>query len=298
MLGWLIFYDEKSPQFKLRIHEATKHAQIKLIDIDCSKLQLIFDHKKTRLLYEQAEIEPPDFIILYFVCYPLPSCLHILQRISDLGIPIINSLAATKLARNKWRSLLALTAEKIPIPKSALLHSGTILPTELFERFHFPAVLKVNGGSNGKGVALINTKTELIDLLGVVGGTTTNYELILQTFIDAHAGTHLRVVVIGGKAITAVKLTTTTSFKSNTAFGGKLSSLPLTPELTQIAEKAAKAHDLSFAGVDVLICEHGYKICEVNSAPAIIEMEALCKIDIAQILLDHIASKVSRNKVL
>jgi glutathione synthase/RimK-type ligase-like ATP-grasp enzyme len=59
----------------------------------------------------------------------------------------------------------------------------------------------------------------------------------------------------------------TGGFKSNVSLGGVGVAYNPPPEMAELAVKAADILDLDITGIDILLDEEGYRICEANSAP-------------------------------
>ena len=73
------------------------------------------------------------------------------------------------------------------------------------------------------------------------------------------------MIVIGGKAVVGMLRKSKGDFRSNIELGGVGEKIQLPKAVIDLAEKVAKLLDLDYCGVDVLIGEDGYYICEVNS---------------------------------
>jgi RimK family alpha-L-glutamate ligase len=114
----------------------------------------------------------------------------------------------------------------------------------------------------------------------------------LQEFIKTSYGKDIRVFVVGGKVMGSMIRTSNGSFKSNFSKGGSVSPFEMTPEVEWLATDVAKLFNLDIAGVDLLFDEHGYKVCEANSAPGFKGLERVTGKIIAEGIIDYILVKM------
>lgn len=103
-------------------------------------------------------------------------------------------------------------------------------------------------------------------------------------------GSGVRVAVIGGHAVAAIKrIGAVGDFRPNIALGGVGSPYTLTDAVRRVAEDAARAVGADVAGVDVLGADtDSPMVCEVNSCPQFLGLETACGIDFPAAVLDHI----------
>jgi gamma-F420-2:alpha-L-glutamate ligase len=117
--------------------------------------------------------------------------------------------------------------------------------------------------------------------------------LIIQEYVDTAPGTDLRVWVIGGKTIVAMKrISGNGDFRANISQGGTAESFEITEEVDYLARETARTLGLQIAGVDLLFDKDGYKICEANSSPGFSGMDKYCGQDMAQRIVDFIKLKI------
>lgn len=143
--------------------------------------------------------------------------------------------------------------------------------------FQYPIILKKSSGSQGKGVMLVQNRDSLNDISDMID---TSKPLIFQEYISVSRGRDLRVFVIGGKVIGGMmrvakkgeeldcpSLTIIIGFKANFSQGGYVKPVKLSPAVEWLAIESSKLCKLDIAGVDILIDQDTYKICEINSSP-------------------------------
>jgi RimK family alpha-L-glutamate ligase len=186
----------------------------------------------------------------------------------------------------------------IPVSKTFLHRPGTDLA--IYEReLGFPLVLKVIGGSKGKGVVLVDDMERLEDLLGLARAAGTTEELLLQKFVSTSKGRDIRVMLAGGKAVDCAMRQTSKpdGFLANVSAGGTMPNHPLNDDIAEIANAAAAALELFIGGLDLLFTDDGYVVCEANSLPGIIPPRGLpspWRIDMPKTIMQSIIDAVNK----
>ena len=74
-------------------------------------------------------------------------------------------------------------------------------------------------------------------------------------------------------------------FKSNFHQGGSVKKVEISKELENFAVKSVQALGLNIAGVDILIGEKEYIVCEINSSPGYEGFEKATNINCAKEIL-------------
>ena len=156
----------------------------------------------------------------------------------------------------------------------------------------WPCVVKVISGSYGEGIYLCENKTSFKKMMEFVGNLDTPKLLLVQEYIDAKPGEDLRVFVVGGKVIGAMKRHAPEGdFRANISAGGRGEPFEVNNEIDYLAREAARICGLDIAGIDLLFDKDGYKICEANSAPGFEGFEKYCQVDVAGQIAEYIKYK-------
>ena len=172
----------------------------------------------------------------------------------------------------------------IPTPPTWVLGEGHDLSKTLMREFEsgHELVLKPLFGSQGNGLARIH------DFSGLPAPEQCNGVYYLQRFIptgeaDAH---DWRVFVINGRAVAAM-LRRGNGWISNVAQGARCHPAMLDQELRHLAEAAAGALDMHYAGIDILRDGKGRAyVIEVNSIPAWKGLQQVCPVDVTRLLVE------------
>jgi RimK family alpha-L-glutamate ligase len=162
--------------------------------------------------------------------------------------------------------------------------------------FQFPLVVKSIVGSKGKGVCLCESQDQMDDFMQMLElSKKENVNYIIQEFVSCSKGQDIRVIVVGGRAIGAMRRRAAKDgqFKANISIGGLGEALELDSDLEWLSIQAAKILGLDIAGVDLLFDREGYRICEVNAAPGFEGFEKATGINVPQQIYQYAQVRLS-----
>ena len=216
---------------------------------------------------------------------------EILAHFEWVGTPVVNGAKAIAAARHKFHSLRILAQHGLPIPPSLTVGSATFLENAVAEVGNYPFILKPFHGTHGTGVMLLDTPTSLTSAVDALCDLHQDY--VIQSFIEEAAGVDIRVLVVGGEAVAAMKRSAPPGeFRANIHKGASGEAVALSDEYTRLAIEAAAALELEVAGVDLLQTNEGPVVLEVNPSPGFEELESVTGIDIAGVIIEFVASYV------
>ncbi len=158
-------------------------------------------------------------------------------------------------------------------------------------RFGYPIVVKECHGSLGAQVYLAKDRAALESLAERLKCVPHLY----QKFIAESAGMDLRVIVIGGRAVAAMKRVSETDFRSNAELGGRGEKTDPDPAAKSLCETVARRLGLDYCGIDLLFGKDGYLVCEVNSNAFFKTIERVTTINVAQKYAEHIYREIYKN---
>lgn len=218
-----------------------------------------------------------------------------LQLFEMAGIATVNTFATSSICADKIRTSLALGAAGIAQPHTEIALSEDAA-LEAIERIGYPAILKPPVGSWGRLLARINDRhaaEAIIEHKEVLGGVGHNIYYI-QEYIDKPER-DIRAFVIGTETICAI-YRTSPHWITNTARGGVTSNCPITPELSEICERTARAVSGGRGGIlaiDLLEDPHrGLLVSEVNHTMEFRNSIAPTGIDIAAQIAQYVLQQV------
>jgi len=156
-------------------------------------------------------------------------------------------------------------------------------------------VVKPIFGSEGRGIARLQDDAmaeRAFRLLESLGAT-----IYLQEFIR-HDGFDLRLLVIG-KRVLGMRRRNPHDWRTNCSRGAEAEPLHVTPELADLALRAAGAVGASLAGVDLLPMPNGrLAAIEVNAVPGWKALAGALDVDVARLALEHVAEKVEAGRTV
>ncbi|MGZ5006699.1 MAG: ATP-grasp domain-containing protein [Methylobacter sp.] len=222
----------------------------------------------------------PDLVLTRLGGSAPVAALHLIKQLEHHSIPCINSSVALDLCWNKINTYRRLAECNIPIPQTLLLGSKNSLDEAIQVIPGPPWIVKLPSGNKGRAVLIADSFRSLkstVDVLHHLG-----QQLILQTAITEANGRDIRVFVLGGVAIAAMRrCAADNDFRANLHLGGLSEAIPLTTELRQLAEQAAKALQIDVAGVDILESRNGLVVIEVNASPGLEGIQRITGLDLA-----------------
>lgn len=196
------------------------------------------------------------------------------------GVAILNGSDAIGLCRDKLRSLEALAARRVPVPRTVALHAGVGLREALELVNGTPAVVKLHHGTQGVGTVLVESPAALASVAETLWAM--GHEVLLQEFVKSARRRDVRALVVGTRVVAAMERTAGRGdFRANLHRGATARPVTLDEESVRIAKKAARIAGLEIAGVDLLQGKEGPLVVEVNSSPGLEGIEEATGVDVA-----------------
>ena len=242
--------------------------------------------------YNGEQIELPDLVLVRMGAGILPFQLAVIRHFEQAGVTCVNSSTAVETVKDKLRSSQMLSRHGVAIPNTMLVRFP-IDDTLVTDNIGFPCVVKLVTGSYGEGVHLCERKSDYKKLMGFVDTLGAKKTMIVQEYLGERPGEDLRVLVIGGKVIGAMKRSAPEGdFRANITNGGHGEAYEVTDEIDFIARETAKALGLDIAGVDLLFDQRGFRVCEANSNPGFSGFERYCGVDVADSITEYVKFKI------
>jgi RimK family alpha-L-glutamate ligase len=221
--------------------------------------------------------------------------LGVLHALRELGVPVYNDARAIERSVDKSMTSLLLHAAGVPTPPTwateSQAHAQRIAVRE--GAAGHALVLKPLFGSQGKGLQLVGDVDGVHHALPALGsGSGFGSLAYLQRFVPAATapGFDWRVLVVGGHAITAMRRVSE-HWIHNVAQGARCEPAALTPDLAQLAERAAQALDMDYAGVDLIPSTQGTQVIEVNGVAAWQGLQRVTGFNIARAIVDDLLGR-------
>ncbi|RXJ81802.1 30S ribosomal protein S6--L-glutamate ligase [Arcobacter sp. F2176] len=201
------------------------------------------------------------------------------------------NLAITR-SRDKLRSLQVLSKNDVDMPKTVFASNKSSAKDVIALSGGAPLVLKILEGTQGVGVVLVDSEKAAKSVLDAFYGMDVN--LLVQEYIEEAGGADIRVLVVNGEVVGAMKRQGAEGdFRSNLHQGGSATAHKLTRKEKSTAIAAAKAMGLGVCGVDMIPSSRGPLVMEVNSSPGLEGIEKSTNLDIASKIMDYIEKSVT-----
>lgn len=193
--------------------------------------------------------------------------MDLLARLEAAGVRILNSPKSIECAVDKFLTTAKLEAAGLRVPPTVVCQDSESAMVA-FDSLGEDVVVKPLFGAEGRGICRVSDPDlafrtfRTLERLGAV--------LYLQQFVP-HAGFDTRVMVLGGRVLGAMRRFGGDDFRTNVARSARSEKhLPSDLEC-ELAQRAAAAVGVEFAGVDLLSPKHADDeaafVIEVNGVP-------------------------------
>lgn len=215
--------------------------------------------------------------------------MNALARLELQGVAIVNSPRSLEAAVDKYLTTALLDQAGLVTPRTYVCQSATDA-MRAFSLLGGDVVLKPIFGSEGRGIARLQDEAlaerafRMVEQLGGV--------LYVQEFI-AHEGFDMRLFVVGQRVL-GIRRRNPLDWRTNCSRGATAEPLEVTPDLTDIAQRAVGAVGASVAGVDLLVGRDGAQyVVEVNAVPGWKALAKALDVDVASLVLEHVSEQVA-----
>jgi glutathione synthase/RimK-type ligase-like ATP-grasp enzyme len=185
------------------------------------------------------------------------------------GIPFVDSEVLRVGSQNKITQYMNLVEAKVPIPKTLIGKTASLLGQYRRFGFTFPIIIKAVGATRGADNFKLEDEADMRDIFARYPNTT----FALQSFVPNEGD--YRVLVMGDRVVALVERTPKNgSYLNNTSQGAAARLVPLDTlpqEVLDTCVRASAFFGRQIAGVDI-VKETGtdqYYCFEVNRAPQI-----------------------------
>jgi ribosomal protein S6--L-glutamate ligase len=214
--------------------------------------------------------------------------LAVVNHLQLLGLPVMNGAPAIGLARNKMRVLQLLSASGVKVPRTVMASEPSGLRDMVRHVGGLPVLVKLLRGNEKTGIIVCETRQALESALEAI--LRLGQSTIVQQYLKGRRGGDLRVFVVGGRAVAALRRRPRVGRLSrNLGQGARFEGVRLGGETERAALAAARVVGLEVCAVDMLDAPGGARVFEVHSSPGIREAEEACGIDVAGAIVERAA---------
>jgi ribosomal protein S6--L-glutamate ligase len=220
--------------------------------------------------------------------------LAVVRQFEAMGVITTAASLGIANSRDKLHSLQIMYRSGLPIPNTTIVSDPKDMMPAIQIAGGLPVVIKLIRGTQGRGVFLATEMHIVESILHTV--RRANEQVLVQEYIQEAQGSDFRIIVVGNRCVAAMKRTAAAGeFRSNLHRGGTAAPHKLDAHTRHLAARAAKAHGLGVAGVDLVASNKGPLVLEVNSSPGLKGIETTTKVDIATEIIRFL-ERERRNK--
>ncbi len=188
--------------------------------------------------------------------------LYISRIFEAHGVPVVNSSAVAERCGDKYITSQILTQNGIPTPRVYMAFDEESA-LQAIEAMGYPCVLKPVVGSWGRLLAKVDNRHMAESLIEHKATLGVNHQVFyIQEYINK-PGRDIRAFVIGDEAICAI-YRSSENWITNTARGGVATNCPITDEIAELCQRAARAVGGGLLALDLFETENGLTINEIN----------------------------------
>jgi len=213
--------------------------------------------------------------------------MDVLHQIQAKGVRVLNPPRALEICVDKYLASARLANAGLPTPPTVVCQDAESA-FAAFEQLGGDVVVKPLFGSEGRGMVRVDSP----DLAWRAFRTLERLQTVLyvQQFV-AHHGWDLRVFVLGGKVLAAMRRHARVGWRTNVAQGGRAEAVSVTADQSRLALAAADAVGAQAAGVDLLPRpEGGYYVLEVNAVPGWRALAPTAGVDVATAMVEWLTA--------
>jgi len=217
---------------------------------------------------------------------------YTLRLLQSWGIPTINSFETTTLCDNKFHTNMAFIEHDVPTLRTLIAYTPESA-LEAIEELGYPVVLKPNTGSWGRLLAKVNGRAAAEAILEHKASLGSYHHSIfyIQEYIKK-PGRDIRAFIVGDRVV-AASYRNAEHWITNTARGSTSTHCPVTPEIEDLALRAARSVRGEIMGVDLIETDEGLKVIEINVGAEFHGLRETTDTDIAGEIVDHLIKKMT-----
>jgi RimK family alpha-L-glutamate ligase len=221
--------------------------------------------------------------------------LGVLHALRECGVPVYNDARAIERSVDKSMTSFLLNLHGVPTPATWAGESAAFAQRVLMREAAAGrrVVLKPLFGSQGKGLRRLGANRRDGTLAPLPSLRRSGQVAYLQRYVEGdRPGFDWRVLVIGERAVAAMRRVGGKGWIHNFARGALCQPAQLDPLLADTAVQASRALGLDYAGVDLIPGPDGAAlVLEVNGVAAWKGLQSVTELDIAAALADDLLDR-------
>jgi len=216
--------------------------------------------------------------------------LYISRIFEAHGIPVVNSSAVAERCGDKYVTSHILAQNGIPTPRVYMAFDEESALSAI-EAMGYPCVLKPVVGSWGRLLAKVDNRHMAESLIEHKSSLGVNHQVFyIQEYINK-PGRDIRAFVIGDECICAI-YRSSENWITNTARGGVATNCPVTDEIAELCQRAARAVGGGLLALDLFETDNGLTINEINHTMEFRNSITTTGVNIPEKMVDYVLRSV------
>jgi [lysine-biosynthesis-protein LysW]--L-2-aminoadipate ligase len=220
--------------------------------------------------------------------------LYISRIFEAHGIPVVNSSVVAERCGDKYVTSQILAQSGISTPRVYMAFDEESALSAI-EAMGYPCVLKPVVGSWGRLLAKVENRHMAEALIEHKATLGVNHQVFyIQEYINK-PGRDIRAFVIGDECICAI-YRSSENWITNTARGGVATNCPITDEIAELCQQAARAVGGGLLALDLFETENGLTINEINHTMEFRNSITTTGVNIPEKMVDYVLRSVHVSK--
>ncbi len=232
--------------------------------------------------------EPVDVLFERSISYSRG--LYISRIFEAHDVPVVNSSVVAERCGDKYITSQILTKNGIPTPRVFMAFDEESA-LQAIEAMGYPCVLKPVVGSWGRLLAKVENRQMAESLIEHKATLGVNHQVFyIQEYINK-PGRDIRAFVIGDETICAI-YRSSENWITNTARGGVATNCPVTDEIADLCQRAARAVGGGLLALDLFETESGLTINEINHTMEFRNSITTTGVNIPEKMVDYVLGSI------
>lgn len=275
-IGFL--YTRLRVEEKYLLEELQKYNDVEIVRINDS--ESFFDINQVA--------KPVDILFERSISYSRG--LYISRLFEAQGIPVVNSSLVAERCGDKYVTSQLLVQNGIPTPRVFIAFDEDSA-LQAIEAMGYPCVLKPVIGSWGRLLAKVENREMAETVIEHKAGLGVNHQVFyIQEYINK-PGRDIRAFVVGDETICAI-YRSSENWITNTARGGVATNCPVTDEMAEVCQRAARAVGGGLLALDLFETANGLTINEINHTMEFRNSIVTTGVNIPQKMIDYVLAQV------
>ena len=271
-------YTRLRAEEKYLLDELEKHDDVEVIRINDG--DMFFDISQL----------PEQIDVLFERSISYSRGLYISRIFEAHGVPVVNPSLVADRCGDKYITSQILAKNGIPTPR-VLMAFDEESALKAIEAMGYPCVLKPVVGSWGRLLAKVENREMAESLIEHKATLGVNHQVFyIQEYVNK-PGRDIRAFVVGDECIAAI-YRSSENWITNTARGGVATNCPVTDEIAELCQRAARAVGGGLLALDLFETENGLTINEINHTMEFRNSITTTGVNIPQKMIEYVLVKL------